>query len=690
MADLLQSSATTATTTPQYYTDYMTNLAQRGTAGGTAAQYVGATPLQQQAFGSVAQNVGNYQPSLTAAGQNYGAAANTAITGAANPYLQAGTQTSGLTQANPYLATGLAASGANAANPYLAAGTATSGASVANPLISQGAGINALSSANPYLTAGTTTSGASVANPLISQGAGINALSSANPYLSAGTQTSGLSQANPYLTSGTSSAADLVGNYMNPYTQSVVDQIRLANQQNIAQNLSPGITSGAVGSGQFGSQRGANALALGISNANIGALGVQNQALQSGYAQALTAAQQQRANQLAAGQTAGTLQNQFSQNQVNAGQIAGNLQNQTAQNQITAGQNLGALQNQFAQNQVNAGQIAGNLQNTMAQNQITAGQNLGALQNQANINQVNAGQVAGNLLNTYGQNALTAGQTAGTLQNQANVNQVTAGQAAANAAAQQAAAQTAAATGQLNLGQQIQQSGLADVNALSTLGQQQQQIEQNKQLFPLDVAAKQAAILSGAQIPTTVTQTMQGSPLSAIAGLGGLTAGMFASQPQYDPVTGRLIGSTTPAANLFGAIGSAIGSRGTNGGQGTGILGALSGIFPGSGPVPNPGFNTGAPDDYRPPYVGPTIPEDYQPPYVGPTTPGYTPVDNTYTPDYQAPYVGPTIPDYTPMDNTYVPDYQAPYVGPSIPDYTPVDNTYVPPNYQLPEYYEDY
>lgn len=529
MADLLQSSATTATTTPQYYTDYMTNLAQKGTAGGNAAQYVGATPLQQQAFGAVAQNVGNYQPALAAAGANYGAAENTNIIGRSDPYFQAGTQTSGLTQANPYLATGLAASGANVANPYLAAGTATSGAATANPLISQGAGINALSSANPYLQTGT--------------------------------QTSGLTSANPYLTSGTGSAADLVGNYMNPYTQSVVDQIRLANQQNIAQNLSPGITSGAVGSGQFGSQRGANALALGISNANIGALGVQNQALQSGYANALTVAQQQRANQLTAGQTAGTLQNQFAQNQVNAGQIAGNLQNQTAQNQITAGQNLGALQNQ------------------------------------ANANQVNAGQVAGNLLNTYGQNALTAGQTAGTLQGQFNTNQVTAGQAAANAASQQAAAQTAAATGQLNLGQQIQQSGLTDVNALSTLGQQQQQIAQNQQLFPLDVAAKQAAILSGAQIPTTVQQTMEGSPLSAIAGLGGLTAGMFTSQPQYDPVTGRLTGSTTPINNIISGVGSLIGSRnsGPTGGGGSGILGGLTSLFPGlnapaySGPL-SPGY----------------------------------------------------------------------------------------------------
>lgn len=344
MVDLTQSYGTTATTTPQFYTDYLNNVAARGTAGANAAQYVGASPLQQQAFTDVAKNQGNYQPALTAAGANYGAAANTDITGAANPYLQAGTQTSGLTQANPYLQ------------------------------------------------------------------------------------------------SGTSSAAPLVGDYMNPYTSNVVDQIRLANQQNIVQNLSPAITSGAVGSGQFGSARGANALALGISNANIGALSEQAKALQSGYAQALQAAQQQRANQLNAGQTAGTLQNQFNTNQVTAGQVAGNT------------------------------------------------------------------------------------------------------------SAQEAAARTAAATGQTNLGQQQQQSGLADVNALSTLGGQQQTIAQNQQLFPLDVAAKQMAALSGAQIPTTTVQSMTGSPLSAIAGLGALAGGLFSKNAS----------GTSAAGNIWGAVGAPV------------------------------------------------------------------------------------------------------------------------------------
>lgn len=336
MPDLTESSQVTATTTPQWYTDSMSSLATNaGAAGDTArnATNIAAwdpNALQTQAFTDVRSNVGNYQSGLTDANTSFTNAGNTDITGAANP------------------------------------------------------------------------------------------------FLTAGTATSGLSQANPYLISGTSSAADLVGGYMNPFTSGVVDQIRLANQQNIQQNLSPGITAGAVGAGQFGSQRGANALALGLSNANIGALGQQSAALQAGYTEALRAAQQQRANQLTAGQTAGTLQNQFNTNQVTAGQVAGNLAAQEGQ-----------------------------------------------------------------LLRDVG-------------------------------------------TGQAALANQRQTQGLADVNALATLGGQQQTIAQNRALAPLEILGKQASVLSGANIPTTTTTTMRGSPLSMIAGLGATTAGIFSR-----PVVGR-------------------------------------------------------------------------------------------------------------------------------------------------------
>lgn len=277
MSDLTQSSATTATTAPSYYTDYLSNLASKGTAAGAGVSPAAWDPtaLQSQAFTNVAANVGNYQPGLAAAGETFGQAKGTDISGAAQP----------------------------------------------------------------FLTAGTTTSG--------------------------------LSQANPYLQQGASSSADLVGGYMNPYTQSVVDQIRMANQQNIAQNLSPAITSGAVGGGQFGSKRGAEALALGISNANLGALGQQTQALQTGYADALKAAQQQRANQLTAGQTAGTLQNQANINQVQAGQVAGNVaaqQGQLYRDVGTAEANLAAQQQKQGLADVEALANVGGQQQTIAQN----------------------------------------------------------------------------------------------------------------------------------------------------------------------------------------------------------------------------------------------------------------------------------------------------------------------------------
>lgn len=293
MADLLQSSATTATTAPSYYTNYLNSLASKGQAAGQGAQYIGAQPLQEKAFQGVEQNVGNYQPTL---------------------------QTS------------------------------------------QGA-----------------------------LGQAINA--------------SPLSAAQPYFSNANVDPSELAKGYMSPYTQDVVNSIGTLGQRNIQQNLAPQATAGAVGSGQFGSQRGAQVLGQTIQNANTDILAQQNQALQAGYTQALTAAQKQQQLEAQLGQTAGNLAGTGQSNLINAATVGGNL----------------------------------------------------------------------------------AGQT--------------------------------------------QALGLGDVNALSTLGQQQQQIKQNQQLFPLQTLGTEAGLLRGYQIPTSSVQTFQGSPLSAIASLGGTAAAL--SQPTY-------------------------------------------------------------------------------------------------------------------------------------------------------------
>ena len=561
MADLLQSSTTAATTTPTFYTNYLSDLASKGTAAGNAASAGSSAwdpnALQNQAYGNATANVGNYQPGLAQAGQTLSNASTANIQGAAQPYLNAGTSYSGLSAAQSGVNSGLQQNtGASSANPYLNSGTSTNGLSQANPYLNAGVNTNIQGAAQPYLNSGTSTNGLSSASPYLNTGANANIQGAAQPYLNSGTATNGLSSANPYLTAGSQGAEQLIGNYMNPYTKDVVNQIGVANQQNIAQNLSPAITSGAVGSGQFGSQRGANALSLGISNANIGALSQQTQALQSGYAQALAAAQAQRTNQLTAGATAGQLQSQYNTNQVNAGNIAANAANQQATNALTAGATAGQLQSQYNTNQVNAGNIAANAANQQATNALTAGATAGQLQSQYNTNQVNAGNIASTLQNQQAQQSIAAGLGLGGLQSQYNTNQVNAGQVAGNAANQQGQLGVAASQQQALQAQQLQNQGLADTNALSTLGGQKQALAQAKVYQPLDVLGKQAGIMSGAQLPTTTTQTSQGSPLSAIAGLGATAAGLFQTGTNGAPSAGANIinGVTNAASSAYNGL----------------------------------------------------------------------------------------------------------------------------------------
>lgn len=313
-ADLLQSSATTATQAPTYYNNYLTNLATNSQTAADAAKFAGAQPLQQQAFQQVGQNVGNYQPAL------------------------------------------------------------------------QGA-----------------------------EGA-----------LGQATAASPLSAANPYFQNANVDQSQLAQQYMNPYTQSVVNSIGTLGQRNIQQNLAPQATAGAVGSGQFGSQRGAQVLGQTIENANTDILAQQNQALQAGYQNAMLNAQKQQALEAQLGQSAGNL----------------------------------------------------------------------AATGQGNL--INAATVGGNL----------AGQT--------------------------------------------QALGLGDINALASLGGQQQTIAQNQQLFPLQKLAQQAALMKGYTIPTTSVQTFQGSPLSALASLGTGTAALFQSGPNNSPSVFKNLTGADTLAGLLG------------------------------------------------------------------------------------------------------------------------------------------
>jgi hypothetical protein len=105
------------------------------------------------------------------------------------------------------------------------------------------------------------------------------------------------------------------------------------------------------------------------------------------------------------------------------------------------------------------------------------------------------------------------------------------------------------------LGTTTQNLGMGDVNALSTMGGQQQQMAQNEQLFPLQVAAQQAALMKGFTIPTSVSSTYTGpipgayqaSPLQQIGSLGAGITGLFSSGSG---------GTPSPFANLVSGISS--------------------------------------------------------------------------------------------------------------------------------------
>jgi len=248
MANLLQSSETSTTTTPDWYNNTMTTLASQGAnaAGvGTgaaplpAAQFVDYNALQNQAYTDADSATKGYQDTLTGAG--------TALSNAAS-----------------------------ATSPLAAA---------------------------------------------------------KNYYASAGT-----------------SPAELAKGYMNPYIDTVINGLGNIGQRNIQMNLAPQLTAGAVGSGQFGSQRGAGALAQGIANANADILGAQSSALGKGWTDALAAAGQQNALNAKMGTDSGNLASMNTQNLTNLGLAGGTL---AGTNQKLALDRLNALSTIGAAKQTN-------------------------------------------------------------------------------------------------------------------------------------------------------------------------------------------------------------------------------------------------------------------------------------------------------------------------------------------------
>lgn len=107
--------------------------------------------------------------------------------------------------------------------------------------------------------------------------------------------------------SGTTAAPQLVNQYMNPYQQNVVDEMARLQARNIKESIMPALKGAAGAMGQFGSSRQYQATGQTLRDMQANLLGQQQGALQTGYQNAITAAQNDLARQLQSGQALGNL-----------------------------------------------------------------------------------------------------------------------------------------------------------------------------------------------------------------------------------------------------------------------------------------------------------------------------------------------------------------------------------------------
>ena len=243
-----------------------------------------------------------------------------------------------------------------------------SAVSAAQPFFGQAAGMSGLGAAQPFFNQATGMSGMTAAEPRLQQGAGMIAGSS---------NALGLEMAQPYLGAAGQSAATTVGQYMNPYTENVVNRIGELGTRSLREQVLPGIEGEMIRAGQFGGTRQAELMGRAIRDATEGISA-------QGYGQAQQAAQTDLARQAQLASTAGGLGGAQQQALLGAGRGMADI-----------GQTYGALTQAQQQLLTDVGKSSGAL--TQGQQQLLAdiGKSTGSLYGQDTQAQLSAaGQLA--------------------------------------------------------------------------------------------------------------------------------------------------------------------------------------------------------------------------------------------------------------------------------------------------------
>lgn len=146
------------------------------------------------------------------------------------------------------------------------------------------------------------------------------ALNAATGMVQGAAGSSALDAASSYLTASGQKAPQVVGEYMSPYQDAVLDRIALLGNRNLTENLLPTISDQFVGAGGYGGSRQAEAIGKAIRDTQEGITAEQAKYLDSGYQSALGAAQTDLARMGNLGATTGSLAGQDASTQLNAGQ----------------------------------------------------------------------------------------------------------------------------------------------------------------------------------------------------------------------------------------------------------------------------------------------------------------------------------------------------------------------------------
>lgn len=135
----------------------------------------------------------------------------------------------------------------------------------------------------------------------------------------------GLSQASPYLQAGTKSYTDQVKDYMNPYTENVIDRSTELATRKLQEQLMPAINSNFIRSGAYGSAAQQRATGQALRDVTGELQSQSRAALSDAYNQGAQLHGAEAMRQLQAGQTAGSLYGQDMTNRLQASQGLGGL-----------------------------------------------------------------------------------------------------------------------------------------------------------------------------------------------------------------------------------------------------------------------------------------------------------------------------------------------------------------------------